>query len=228
MKKQTFSILFLIKPNKLLKTGETPIIMRLTLTGKRVEIQLKRRIIPKNWSQAKEKAIGKDPISAEINKYLESIRTRIYQIERDIEDDNLPLTLHEIKDRFDGKKSKANNCKMLFEVFQAEIDRMELLIDKDYAKITVGRYKLCLLYLKEMFQTKVGEEKNKKKSKQKPDIQNVQDIPMKDLDNYTIKNFETYLKTERKLSGKNDKKDPLKTEEIDPLKTVQTDPPKTV
>ncbi|MCC8145942.1 MAG: hypothetical protein LIO93_05785 [Bacteroidales bacterium] len=81
MKKQTFSTLFLIKPNKLLKTGETPIIMRLTLTGKRAEIQLKRRIIPKNWNQAKEKATGKDPVSAR-NKQISRINPHPYDAGR--------------------------------------------------------------------------------------------------------------------------------------------------
>ena len=40
MQKQTFSVLFFIRRTKLLKTGETPIQMRLTLCGQNTEIQL--------------------------------------------------------------------------------------------------------------------------------------------------------------------------------------------
>lgn len=148
MMKQTFSVLFFIRRTHLLKTGESPIGMRLTLAGQPIEIQLKRRIFPKNWNQKKERAIGKDSISIEINMYLESIRSQIYEILRNIEDEGLPITLSEIKDRFIGKKSKANQCKMFFAVFQEEIDRMESLIGIDLAKITVDRYKLCLQYFK--------------------------------------------------------------------------------
>lgn len=182
--KQTFSILFLVKSSKVLKSGEAPIFMRLTLSGARVESQLKRRILPQNWDQKKERAIGKDAISIEINRYLESIRARIYSIQRNIEDEDIPMTLEEIKDRFDGCKSKANQCKMLFEVYQEEIERMESLMDIDYAKITIGRYKLCLSYFKEMYAIHSPKA----------------DLPLKYF-NYThIRQFEAFLKIEKRLS----------------------------
>lgn len=89
MQKQTFSVLFFIRKTKLLKTGEAPIQMRITLAGQNIEIQLKRRIKPTSWNQKKERASGKDSISIEINKYLDSVRARIYNIEREIEDERL-------------------------------------------------------------------------------------------------------------------------------------------
>lgn len=183
MMKQTFSVLFFIRRTHLLKTGESPIGMRLTLAGQPIEIQLKRRIFPKNWNQKKERAIGKDSISIEINMYLESIRSQIYEILRNIEDEGLPITLSEIKDRFIGKKSKANQCKMFFAVFQEEIDRMESLIGIDLAKITVDRYKLCLQYFKEMYarQSKAS------------------DIALKDINKALIIQFDTYMKVEKNL-----------------------------
>ena len=183
MAKQTFSLLFMIRRVSLLKTGESPIYMRMTLAGQRIELQLKRRVLPKLWNQKKERAIGKDSVSIEINMYLESIRSQVYEILRNLEDEGLPITLPEIKDRFIGKKSKANQCKMFFAVFQEEIDRMESLIGIDLAKITVGRYKLCLLYFKEMYarQSKAS------------------DIALKDINKALIIQFETFMKVDKNL-----------------------------
>ena len=183
MAKQTFSLLFMIRRVSLLKTGESPIYMRMTLAGQRIELQLKRRVLPKLWNQKKERAIGKDSVSIEINMYLESIRSQVYEILRNLEDEGLPITLSEIKDRFIGKKSKANQCKMFFAVFQEEIDRMESLIGIDLAKITVGRYKLCLLYFKEMYarQSKAS------------------DIALKDINKALIIQFETFMKVDKNL-----------------------------
>jgi len=42
MQRNYFTILFFIKKSKLLKNGEAPICMRITVNGQRAEIQIKR------------------------------------------------------------------------------------------------------------------------------------------------------------------------------------------
>ena len=44
MKKTTFAVNFFLKKSKLLKNGEAPICMRITVNGKRAEVQIKRSI----------------------------------------------------------------------------------------------------------------------------------------------------------------------------------------
>ena len=180
MQKQTFSVLFFIRKTKLLKTGEAPIQMRITLAGQNIEIQLKRRINPTSWNQKKERASGKDSISIEINKYLDSVRARIYNIEREIEDERLPITLHEIKDRFTGQKQK-DQFKSFYKVFQEEIDRMDSLVGKDFNKITISRYKLCLKYFKEMF----------------AQTDNAPDVLLQSINGNLILRFEAFLKVNK-------------------------------
>ena len=43
MQNNSFSVLFFIKKSKLLKNGEAPICMRITVNSKRAEVQVKRR-----------------------------------------------------------------------------------------------------------------------------------------------------------------------------------------
>ena len=184
MQKQTFSVLFFIRRTKLLKTGETPIQMRLTLCGQNTEIQLPRRIKPTSWNQKKERTPGKDPVSIEINRYLDSVRTKIYSIQREIEEELLPITLKEIKDRFSGKKQR-EQFKYFFQLFQDEIDRMESLVGKDFAKITVNRYKLCLRYFKEMLNLP-------------PDTK--EDILLRGINKNLILQFDAFLKVKKHCS----------------------------
>ena len=60
MDRNYFSILFFIKKSKLLKNGEAPICLRITINGQRAEIQIKRSVEVSHWNSKKECAIGKE------------------------------------------------------------------------------------------------------------------------------------------------------------------------
>ncbi len=147
MKRQTFNVLFFIRKTRTVKSGETPIMLRITIQGQLAEMQLKRTVKPELWSQAKERCTGKDSKSVEVNRYLESIKLRLYEIHRTLEDENKLINPMEIKRRFLGLDEKH---KMFFEVFQEHNDKCRELIGKDYAKVTVSRFDTCLKYFKEM------------------------------------------------------------------------------
>ena len=76
MKRQTFNVLFFIRKTRTVKSGETPIMLRITIQGQLTEIQLKRTVKPKLWSQAKERCTGKDSKSEEVRSKLESVKIR--------------------------------------------------------------------------------------------------------------------------------------------------------
>ncbi|MBO5673268.1 MAG: hypothetical protein J6S09_03140 [Paludibacteraceae bacterium] len=103
MIKSTFSILFLIRKSRLGKSGESPISMRITVNGRFTEMSTLRKVPLALWDQKKEQAIGKGPIPIEINRHLESLRTRAYEVHKElVERDSYadPLT---IKEYFQGK-----------------------------------------------------------------------------------------------------------------------------
>lgn len=147
MKRQTFNVLFFIRKTRTVKSGETPIMLRITIQGQLAEIQLKRTVKPELWSQAKERCTGKDAKSVEVNRYLESVKLRLYDIHRTLEDENRLINPMEIKRRFLGLNEKHM---MFFEVFQEHNDKCRELIGKDYAKVTISRFDTCLRYFKEM------------------------------------------------------------------------------
>ena len=62
MARKSFSVLFFIKKAKLLKNGEAPVCMRITVNGCMVDISIKRSCPVNLWNQAKENSKGKDRI----------------------------------------------------------------------------------------------------------------------------------------------------------------------
>lgn len=78
-----FSVLFFIKKTKLLKNGEAPICLRITVNKKRAEVQIKRSIPINKWDAKKECCQAKDRIGDELNHYLQSVRTKVLRIHRE-------------------------------------------------------------------------------------------------------------------------------------------------
>ncbi len=76
MKRKTFTVLFFIKKDKLLKNGEAPVRMRITVDRRIVDISVKRSCPPNLWNQAKECLRGKDRLSNMLNRYLEITRSK--------------------------------------------------------------------------------------------------------------------------------------------------------
>lgn len=93
MARKSFSVLFFIKKAKLLKNGEAPVCMRITVNGCMVDISIKRSCPVNLWNQAKENSKGKDRMSVELNHYLEITRSRIHQIYRELETSDKVITV---------------------------------------------------------------------------------------------------------------------------------------
>lgn len=76
MKQGTMKILFFVLKTKLLKNGEAPILMRITINGQYEETRIQRSVPLKLWNAAKGCSKGKDRASNELNSYLSELATR--------------------------------------------------------------------------------------------------------------------------------------------------------
>lgn len=178
--RQTFNVLFFVRRTKTVKSGETPIMLRITIAGQLAEVQLKRTVKPEQWNQKKERCTGKDAASLEINRYLESVKLRLFDIHRTMEQEDKLINPYEIKRKFLGLD---NEHKLFFQVFQEHNDKCRELIGKDYAKVTVSRFDTCLKYFREMALKKY----------------HMKDIPLKELTHAIIQDYIHFLKTEKDL-----------------------------
>ena len=143
MQRNYFTVLFFLKKSKLLKNGEAPICMRITINGKRAEVQIKRSIDVTKWNTQKECAIGREKKYQEINHYLDTIRTKILQIHRELEQDGKPITADIIKNIYYGEHSTP---KMLLEVFQEHNSEYRELMNTQFGISGINEQGICRRY----------------------------------------------------------------------------------
>ena len=83
MKHETMKILFVIKKSSLLKNGEAPIVVRVTINGVSDEVRIQRSVLPRLWNQARGCCKGRDSVSIELNDYIESLKTKIHNLHKE-------------------------------------------------------------------------------------------------------------------------------------------------
>lgn len=174
-KKSTFSLMYYIKKTKLLKNGEAPICLRITIQGQYAEIMVKRSIAVHLWNQPKECSNGKGYLDKELNHYLDTVKARIYQIHRELESEGKAITAKSIRDRYNGRDEIT---KTIVGLYREHNDQCRQLIGIDYTKSTIDKFETSLSHLTEFMKQKYGQE----------------DIPLTEIDNKYVKDFEVYLK----------------------------------
>ena len=178
MARKSFSVLFFIKKGKLLKNGEAPVCMRITVNGCMVDISIKRSCPVNLWNQAKENSKGKDRMSVELNHYLEITRSHVHQIYRELETSGKVITVDLVRKLFYGVDE---DSKTLLQVFREHNEQSRKLIGKDFVSKTVQRYETTTRYLEEFI----------KKEYQ------LSDIALNNLEANFISKFDAFLKIEK-------------------------------
>ncbi|GHV51683.1 tyrosine recombinase [Bacteroidia bacterium] len=161
-----------------MKNGEAPLRVRVTYDKLYVELQLKRSIQVPLWTQEKERAIGKDRNSVELNHYIDALRVRFYQIYQDLELEGKLMSARAIVNRYLGNDE---TNKTLYNVFKYHNNNCRKLIGTDYVEITIRRYDNCLKYLMELLKRTYNQD----------------DILLREVNGELVRNFELYLKTEK-------------------------------
>lgn len=178
VKRNTLSVLFIIKKAKLLKNSEAPICMRITVNKRVAEVMIKRSIPVDLWNQKKECSKGKDRVATELNHYINTVRAKVLQIHRELEIDNKPITADIIKDCFYGR-DKAQRS--LLEVYAEHNEKCSALIGKEYTESTVTKFDTSINRLKEYIRSCYHRD----------------DIMLAELDGQFIRDFDFWLKTEK-------------------------------
>lgn len=179
MKQTTYSIFFFILKKKVLKTGDAPILVRVTVGGKKAETRIQRSINPKLWDQNKGCSKGKDRFSLELNQYILSLTAKLHSIHSELVLQDALITPQNLVAKLFNQEEKMT----LLSFMKSHIEEMETLIGIDYEKITLNRYWNCYrsvaVVIKQYFKK--------------------EDITFAELSPEFIRKFEYYLKTQRKL-----------------------------
>jgi len=178
----TFSLMCYLKKSKALKNGEIPVYMRITVNGRAVTFSMQGSVAPSLWSQEKEKSRGKDRTAQELNHYIESAKSRLYKIHRELEIDGKPISAQIIKDIFLGNAPVEEEVgKTLIEVHTDHNDRCSGLINVEYSPSTIYKFNASLKFLQLFMKKEYG----------------VNDIPLNKLNEDFIRRYDAFLKTDR-------------------------------
>lgn len=153
--------------------------VRISVAGQQTDMAIGRSVNPANWDQKRKVATGRSRRDQELNKYLDEIRARFYEIHSSLVRDNKHVNPAIMRDLFLGKVEKP---KMLCEVFRnVNQKRREEYERGDIVKATYDRWQRCITYLEDFFQATM----------------NVEDIPLKDVTSGMLDDFQHYLRTRK-------------------------------
>jgi site-specific recombinase XerD len=180
--KNTFNLLFFAIKKRVNKKGEIPLYMRITINGKKTEMSIHRSIDAKLWNTSSGSAIGNTKISKDINSYIMSVQTSIYDYFKLLREKEIEITPIILKNRYLGIKE--DNGKKVIELYQEHNDKIKKLINIDYSPDTVQRYETSLKHTRDFIKHKYHKE----------------DLYLEELNNEFIVDYEYYFKTVRKCS----------------------------
>ncbi|MGY5848488.1 site-specific integrase [Salegentibacter sp. HM20] len=181
----SFGYTFFIRPIKT-KPGYGTIYLRVNSNGKRAACSLHKKILIEDWDVHLSQLNKEDSESQIINNSLTKTKSDILKIHQKFIFSEKPFSAQDIIDAYLGKDKlrKAENHKMILEIFQEHNDKVDRLVGRDFAAGTAERYRTAKKHLSAYIQKEY-------KSK---------DFPVKDIDFKFISGFEYYLKTERKCA----------------------------
>jgi site-specific recombinase XerD len=179
IKRNTFSVLLFIHRGKKNKNEECPIYCRLTIQGKSREFSTQLWTLDKKWNAAASRVIGASEKAQTANHTLESIKTNLFNIRADLQQQGKLITPEIVINIHLGKTGSRYT---LIEVHKYYNEKyIKPLLGKDYAPGTYERYKTSLEHTQRFLKFKYA----------------VDDILLSDLNLAFVSDYEFYLKIER-------------------------------
>lgn len=181
-KNQTLGILFMLRTSRMNKKGEAPIYVRITVDGERSEIALNRFIEPTKWNAEAGHAKGTTEVVKQLNTYIDIVRNKIYDYQKELLNDNEVISSVSLKNKFLGITEKKLS---LIEVIQYHNNLMKERIGIDISQATFDRYETVLRLVQQFLKEKYKDT----------------DFTLKHLKFKFLADFEHFLKTTRKCNS---------------------------
>lgn len=180
--KHKMSILFYAKSAKSSKDGLTPIYLRVTIDGQRIELSTSKFVEKSKWNPDAGKVKGLTEEARSINSYLDILKNKVYEVEKDMVNNDLEITAQTFKNRYLGIDENQRN---LIAIFEEHNRRVRELIGKEYAENTYKRFVTALSHTKDFLQQEYKRN----------------DISITKIDTAFINDFDFYLRNTRNCNN---------------------------
>ena len=136
------TILFTTRASKARSNGLAPIQVQLTKDGVRVSFSTGHAVKPSEWDSKNQRVKGKNNAYIEINNFLNSVRARFYQLEKDLSDRGIGVTPQTLRDAYLGNLDCLKDW-TLMKVIDVHLEDLKGKIGQSIAASTVWEYELC-------------------------------------------------------------------------------------
>jgi site-specific recombinase XerD len=174
--RQTLAILFYLRRDKKKSDTEVPIYMRVTINGKRAEMAIHRFIDPVYWNNDSGVPRGTKNEIKQLSEYLSLMRSKVYQTQKSLIEDNKPVTSLSIRNIVQGKSERQHK---LLDVFEYHNKLMEEKIPGEYSPTTLVRFKTTKKHVEDFIKKQY----------------NTDDLFISQLNHEFVTNLEHYFKT---------------------------------
>lgn len=134
----SFSILFWLLSNRISKkTGEAPIMARITVNGKRAEISTGKKVLPEKWNVNSGRMKGNSEEARVFNRALTNMHLAIERIYDDLRAKEQFISAQVIKSIYQGRTTQEHS---LLELFRYHNEQIKAQIGQGYSEGTLERY----------------------------------------------------------------------------------------
>lgn len=176
------SILFHAKSSRALKNGLVPIYLRITINGERIELLTGKYTEKLKWIPSAGKIKGNSEETRLINSYLDILRSKIYETEKWMVNNNQEINAQTFKNRFLGVEEKQRK---LIIIFEDHNKRMKELVGKKFSINTYKKYETTLSHTREFLKYQYS----------------LNDISIKQVDIAFINDFDFYLRNTKNCNN---------------------------
>jgi len=162
--------------------GHSPIYIRLTVEGKRFEFSSKKFVDPSKWSAEMSKMKGNTDEARSLNDYLELMKSKIFDIQRELIFKNQIVNMEAFKNKLLGSEERQRT---LIPIFQDHNSKIKELVGKEYAYGTLERYATSLKHTVNFLEWKYK----------------ISDIEISKIDHAFITDYEFYLRSVRNCAN---------------------------
>ena len=173
---------FFLKKPKGYDNGPVPIYLRITVSGKRSEISIKRKIEPIKWKSNAGRMKGSSEMVKTFNVYLMCVEHQLYEAYQTMISEKGMITAVSLKNKYNGTD---DHQRMLVPIFQKHNKRIAALVPKEYSPGTFERYKTSFSHTIEFMRWKYK----------------ISDIDIRDINHEFITNYDFFLRSVRKCAN---------------------------
>jgi len=127
----SFGLLCYLKKPAGFKGGEIPVYLRITVDGVAKEISTKRKCTIDKWNSEAGKMAGKNLEAVDFNRYLDTLRQKVFEAKRKLIELDKPVTAEVLKQMLTGKDTQKKY--MVMEIFRHHNEQMKALEGKEFA-----------------------------------------------------------------------------------------------